>query len=440
MMGGAIWVESAGVPGKGSAFHFTIAAPPAPDFAAGARARVSGAQPQLSGKRLLIVDDNATNRLILIRQTRAWGMLARDTASPRQALEWIQRGDPFDAAILDMHMPEMDGLTLAAEIRKVETLHATPLRMPILISSSLGKREATTDALGIAAILAKPLKQSQLFDALASIFAGPALQQPAAPVAPRLDGEMAQRLPLRILVVEDNAVNQKLALRLLAQMGYRADVAGNGIEAIQALERQPYDVVLMDVQMPEMDGLEATRQICARWARADRPRVIAMTANALQGDREMCLAAGMDDYIAKPIRVNELVDALGKCNTRKGESVTDTSAIDQATFDNLFGSVGGDATFLGELIDTYLNDAPELIATLRRALAAGNADEFRRAAHSLKSNSANFGALKLSAMARDLELMGKAGTLDGAAERIARVEAEYARAQVALEQLRGRKA
>jgi CheY-like chemotaxis protein len=309
MMGGTIWVESQ--VGKGSTFHFTIAAPPAPDFQT--RARVVGEQPQLAGKRLLIVDDNDTNRLILIRQTRNWGMLTRDTASPREALEWITRGDPFDLAILDMHMPEMDGLMLAAEIRRVRAFDQTSL--PIIISSSLGKREATTDALGIAAFLLKPIRPSQLYDALAGIF-GRETEQAAAPVKPTLDAEMAKRLPLRILLAEDNAVNQKLALRLLSQMGYRADVAGNGIEAIQALERQPYDVVLMDVQMPEMDGLEATRQIRRRGEITPplhQPRIIAMTANALQGDREICLTAGMDDYIAKPIRVNELVDALGKC-------------------------------------------------------------------------------------------------------------------------------
>ena len=128
----------------------------------------------------------------------------------------------------------------------------------------------------------------------------------------KIDSQMAERLPLRVLLVEDNAVNQKLALRLLAQMGYKADLAGNGLEAIQAVERQKYDVVLMDVQMPEMDGLEASRRICARWPRGERPYIVAMTANAMQGDRERCLEAGMDDYVSKPIRVNELVAAMGK--------------------------------------------------------------------------------------------------------------------------------
>jgi CheY-like chemotaxis protein len=207
-------------------------------------------------------------------------------------------------------MAEMDGLTLAAEIRK----HRDEQALPILIASSLGKREPMARSLGIAAVLTKPLKQSQLYDALAGIFAAaaPAQVHTRGPARAAADAEMAKRLPLRILLAEDNAVNQKLALRLLSQLGYRADVAGNGIEAIQAIERQVYDVVLMDVQMPEMDGLEASRQICRRWSRDVRPRIIAMTANAMQGDREMCLAAGMDDYVSKPIRVPELAEALSK--------------------------------------------------------------------------------------------------------------------------------
>jgi CheY-like chemotaxis protein len=249
---------------------------------------------------------------------------------------------------------------------------------------------------------------------------------------------MAKRLPLRILLAEDNTTNQKLALRLLQQMGYRADVAGNGLEAIEALARQPYDVVLMDVQMPELDGLEATRQICLRWTRSERPRIIAMTANAMQGDREMCLAAGMDDYIAKPIRVNELVEALNKCPQRrqKGEPVTETNVIDEKAFNELVASVGGDTAFLSELIDTYFSDATELLAAMRRALTDGKVEEFRRAAHSLKSNSANLGAMRLSGLAKELEMMGKAGVLDGAADKIARAESEYAQVKDALEQKR----
>jgi len=305
LMGGTMWVES--TVGTGTTFHFTLLAEAAP--LTEKRARLSGEHPLLRERRLLIVDDNPTNRRILVEYTRAWGMLARETGSPHEALEWLRRGDPFDVAVLDMAMPEMDGGTLAAEIRALRDAHA----LPLVLCSSLGKREAVGDTSLFAAYIAKPLKPSQLFDALASVLTPDiAAPKPAVP-RPRLDPEMATRLPLRILVAEDNAVNQKLALRLLGQMGYRADVAGNGLEAIEALGRQRYDVILMDVQMPELDGLDATRQICDRWPREQRPRIVAMTANAMQGDRELCLAAGMDDYVSKPIRLEELVAALSRC-------------------------------------------------------------------------------------------------------------------------------
>jgi CheY-like chemotaxis protein len=208
-----------------------------------------------------------------------------------------------------MHMPEMDGLALAAALR--QTPHGAAL--PLIMFSSLGRREAGAEASGFAAHLNKPLKPSQLFDVLAGLFAGDAERAPRpAARSAAIDPEMARRHPLAILLAEDNAVNQKLALRLLSQMGYRADVAGNGLEAVQAVARQRYDVVLMDVQMPELDGLDATRQIRAGQPAGGQPRIIAMTANAMQGDRELCLAAGMDDYVSKPIRVDELVDALGR--------------------------------------------------------------------------------------------------------------------------------
>jgi CheY-like chemotaxis protein len=240
-------------------------------------------------------------------------MLTRATASPSEALDWLHRGEPFDLAILDLKMPEMDGVELADEIRKLEVEREVNTRLPLVLFTSLGGRETARESREFAATLTKPLRQSALFDILMNIFAGQ--PQPASkPAKTRatLDPEMASRHPLRILVAEDNVVNQKLALRLLSQMGYRADVAANGLEVSQAVERQPYDVILMDVQMPEMDGLEATRKLCAQLADPQRPRIIAMTANVMQGDREMCLEAGMDDYIGKPIRVEELVTALNR--------------------------------------------------------------------------------------------------------------------------------
>jgi signal transduction histidine kinase/CheY-like chemotaxis protein len=307
LMGGTTWVESAG-PGHGSTFHFTIRFQRA-DLPKGTRRDLVGAQPALQGKRILVVDDNATNRRILVLQAAKWGMVVHDTEAPEQALKILIQ-DSFDLAILDMHMPSMDGATLAARIREAGQ------SLPLVLFSSAGSKEAS-DGL-FAARLAKPLRQSQLFDTLATLLADEGARgHVAAPTQPRIDPHTASRHALRILLAEDNVVNQKLALRLLQQMGYRADLASNGLEAIECVARQTYDVVLMDVQMPEMDGFEASRHITTRWPAGQRPRIIAMTANAMQGDRELCLAAGMDDYVSKPIRVDELVAALMSVPTRQ---------------------------------------------------------------------------------------------------------------------------
>jgi signal transduction histidine kinase/DNA-binding response OmpR family regulator/putative methionine-R-sulfoxide reductase with GAF domain len=310
LMGGSMWAESGG-PGQGSSFHFTIANKPT-ELPVGTRREFIGEQVALKGKRILVVDDNATNRRILALQTAKWGMVVQDTEFPARALEMLGK-EPYDLAIVDMHMPEMDGAMLAARIR--EASHT----LPLVLFSSLGRKEAADGP--FAATLAKPLRQSQLFDTLVSLLSEDATPRPAtAPVKPRIDAEMAKRHPLRILLAEDNVVNQKLAMRLLLQMGYRADLASNGIEAIESVARQRYDVVLMDVQMPEMDGLEASRRITAKYTPEQRPRIIAMTANAMQGDREECLAAGMDDYVTKPIRVDALVEALLDAHQRAAGS------------------------------------------------------------------------------------------------------------------------
>ncbi|HZQ05275.1 MAG TPA: response regulator, partial [Anaerolineae bacterium] len=436
LMGGTMWVESR--KGEGSTFHFTIRAEASP-LVVRARRDLSGAQEALEGKRVLIVDDNATNRRILTMQTRNWGMMARETASPHEALAWLERGDPFDIAILDLHMPEMDGVALGRAIRNLpsqQTHDGAGDGLPLVLFSSLGRREPGSEDVGFAAYLTKPIKPSQLYDALVNILERETV--PAAPqggsVTTQLDPTLSQRLPLRILLAEDNAVNQKLALRLLAQMGYRADVAANGLEVLDALERQPYDVILMDVQMPEMDGLEASRRINAKYPRASRPRIVAMTANAMQGDREMCIAAGMDDYLTKPVRVNELVEALTRVKPTAPRA-DDAQVIDPATFENLKATMGAD--FIGELIDTFLEDSPQLIAQMKTALKQNDADSFRRAAHSLKSNSNNFGAFQLAALSKELEMTAKTGNLNGTADKITALETEFARVRLVLERKRG---
>jgi signal transduction histidine kinase/DNA-binding response OmpR family regulator len=311
LMGGSMRAESAGL-GRGTTFTFTVLAPLADSPQAHRRALL-GQQPALAGKRMLVVDDNATNRKILALQAGKWGMQVRDSESAGEALRWLEDGEVFDVAVFDMHMPEMDGLALAARARTLRPV------LPLVLFTSLGRREAGDTGGLFTAYLNKPLRQSQLFDTLAGLFVSP--DEPKAHAMPARAANSPEGLavthPLRILLAEDNIVNQKLALRLLQQMGYRADLASNGIEAVDAVGRQAYDAVLMDVQMPEMDGLEASRQITARWPAGERPRIVAMTANAMQGDREMCLAAGMDDYLTKPIRVPQLVEALLKTQARK---------------------------------------------------------------------------------------------------------------------------
>ncbi|HLO18102.1 MAG TPA: response regulator, partial [Anaerolineales bacterium] len=316
MMGGSIQVQSEGIPGKGSTFSFTIHAEPATIPGRNSQKEVNGLRASLRGKRLVIVDDNPTNRRILHLQTQKWGMVTRETGAPKQVLKWLKAGECFDLAILDMHMPEMNGVELAQAIRKLPN----GKDLPLALLSSLGHRESHVEETDFIACLHKPLKPSQLFDALVGIFATVVPEEKSKPLPerPHFDPETGRRHPLRILLAEDNLVNQKVALRILEQSGYRADIASNGKEALESIARQIYDVILMDVQMLEMDGLEATHQILARWpTRKDRPSIIAMTADAMQSDREMCLAAGMDDYVAKPIRVPELMEALGKVKARK---------------------------------------------------------------------------------------------------------------------------
>ena len=302
LMGGKMWAES--VEGMGSAFHFTIQAQPTTLTQDEPVLEL----PHLKDRRLLIVDDNETNRRILTLQAENWEMIPVSYASPLAALNAMKAGERFDLAILDMHMPEMDGIVLSQEIRKIESEQTSPT--PLIMLTSLGWRDLA-DISNFASFLTKPVKQSNLYNAMVGALSGGGTHPISAVKLDQVfDSTLATRIPLRILLAEDNAVNQKLALRMLERMGYRADVAGNGLEVLDALERQHYDLIFMDVQMPEMDGLETTRVIRHKLPRERQPHIIAMTANAMQGDREECLAAGMNDYVSKPIKVQELQAAL----------------------------------------------------------------------------------------------------------------------------------
>jgi CheY-like chemotaxis protein len=342
-----------------------------------------------------------------------------------EALELIRGGDPFDVAILDMQMPELDGLALAREIRR----HRSAERLPLILLTSLGRREQAEEA-HFAARVTKPIRPSQLYDLLLDVLGDSATAAPPERAAEPEPVTATEHAGLRVLVAEDNPVNQRLARLLLEKLGHRADLVANGAEAVAALERRRYDVILMDVQMPEMDGLEATRLIHERWAAA-RPRIIAVTAGAMSGDRERCLAAGMDDYLSKPIRPEELAAALAEV------AAPASAALDASALQRLVEMLGDDSA-LGELIDTFLAEAPNLVSTLRRAVADSDADGLRRAAHTLKSNAATFGADTLAELCRKLEDMAEAQTFGGAQELVARVEAEYEQLASALEKIRGR--
>jgi len=302
LMGGRIWAESAD--GQGSTFHFEIRTAPGPAAHPGfVRSSAAG----LAGRRVLIVDDNATSRRILALQVGSWGLVAQAVATPEEGEDWLGRGEPCDVAVVDQPMPGRDSPTLLRRLRE----QPGRAELPVILLTALGASGPVPADLGLAAQLAKPVKAMALHDTLAGILTGHARHAARRRAAPDVaQRRLAELHPLAILLAEDNVTNQRVAQLILGRLGYRADLANNGLEAIAALERQPYDVVLMDVQMPEMDGLTAAREICARWPVARRPRLVAMTANAMVGDRDDCMAAGMDDYVAKPVQLADLEAAI----------------------------------------------------------------------------------------------------------------------------------
>jgi PAS domain S-box-containing protein len=306
LMDGSLIASSSGVGGEGSTFRLRIRVPIATEGVEEAPTRELGV---VRGRRALIVDDNATNRRILELQLGRWEMDVKTTASPDEALGWVKEGETFDVALFDLNMPELDGVALAGAVRRATGKR----RVPVIILSSVGPPESRDPS--VVAMLTKPVKPSALHDAVAEALGAAPARREAARADDRFDG-MGESHPLRILLAEDNAMNRRLALILLERMGYAADVATNGLEVLEAVEGGTYDVILMDIQMPEMDGLEATRQIHERWAVGARPRIVALTANAMVEDREATAEAGMDDYLAKPIRPPDLADALRRTSRR----------------------------------------------------------------------------------------------------------------------------
>ncbi len=414
LMGGTMWVESVeSVEGEGSTFHVTITAQPAD---VPARAAAAGVPSDLAGKRVLVVDDNAINRRILDLQTQAWGLSCVAFESAAEALDAIERGEAFDLAIVDMHMPSMDGVSLAHRLRSLRA------ELPIVLYTSLGADELDPV---FAAVVTKPVKQSQLFDVLVSLLSNGVVEPAVSDIGPT--ATLGERHPLRILLAEDNTVNQQIALLVLESMGYRADVAANGIEAVDAVRDLPYDLVLMDVQMPEMDGLEATRRIRAGSPSA-QPRIVAMTANAMQGDREACLAAGMDDYLAKPIRPEELAAALvGTPALRAAATQLDASALTRLQ------AIAPNAESFAKLVASFLDNGAVLVASMAAAAGSGDVDGLRRAAHTLKSNAASFGATDLSELCAALEGRARAGSVGDADSAVTHIARAFDGARAALE-------
>lgn len=306
LMGGNITVESSGIAGEGSLFRFTVCLPAAQE---GLNHWAIRQGTPLAGKTLLAVDDTPANLLVLQRLGEHWGMQVYAYADAKQAFSHIASGKSFDIAVVDMQMPEIDGCMLARQLAQ----HPQLCNQPRLMLSSLGHQLTEEERALFGAILSKPIRANQLFEALLRLTQPIIENLPPQPTAPPLPSFSDA---LRLLLVEDNPVNQRVAGHLLGKLGMQSDLAGNGLEALNALRRQAYDVVLMDVQMPEMDGLEATRHIVDEWPTEQRPHIIAMTANAMEGDREICLAAGMNDYIAKPIRLDDLREALQRARQR----------------------------------------------------------------------------------------------------------------------------
>jgi signal transduction histidine kinase/CheY-like chemotaxis protein/HPt (histidine-containing phosphotransfer) domain-containing protein len=449
LMGGTVGVKSR--QGEGSTFWFTLRLPLAPP-------EVAPAMPAegLRNMRVLVVDDSAVNQRVLHEQITSWGMRSESVGSGRDALARLREaaaaGDPYRIALVDDQMPDMDGEMLGRAVTADPALRDIMLVMLTSMSQS-GDLRRVSEA-GFAAHLVKPIRQSQLFDVLATVWAA-RRQGPGAPLVTLETTHRVRRatagrpaeapLNARILLAEDNAVNQKVALKMLEKLGCRVDVAANGREALEMLDLLPYDAVLMDCRMPELDGYEATREIRRSEQGTQRHvPVIAMTAHAMQGDREKCLAAGMDDYVTKPVNAAALRAALRQWvragvveprDTAGGPAATAKApeGLDQEIMTAMRELAGGtDAAFVAELIAMYLQTAREHIAAMRKAATAADGAAMMRAAHSLKGSSAQLGAHRLAEACQELEQRAAQGSLAGAPSLVERIEREFERVSNAL--------
>ncbi|OEZ93511.1 signal transduction histidine-protein kinase BarA [Janthinobacterium sp. HH106] len=449
MMGGNIVLQS--VAGQGSSFAVTVVVGEvAPEDAPAAPPpRVS-----LNALNVLIVDDNATNRSILLQHAIEWQMAAASAADGAEALDLLQgalrSGRPFDLAIIDMRMPVMDGAELVRAIKGDARMAALKIIMLSSIDASADLRQVT--ALGVEYCLTKPVRALELRHCIEAVggFGTLAPATAALPAPPDTAAPAASQAPLRMLLVEDNAINQEIALAMLEDTGYEATPADNGRRALALWERYPFDVILMDCQMPEMDGFEATRRLRRMEAQQGRSRtpIIALTANAILGDRELCLEAGMDDYLAKPYTRAALLAMLARwrppaaaetaaeavpAQAAPAAPAETSSILDAAALQNLRAMRRpGRPDVLGRIIDLFYSDAPRLLGQLEVAAGASDAAALQLAAHTLKSSCANVGALGLSATCREIEQYARGNDVGSALQHIRGIQQELDRVLAAL--------
>ncbi len=440
LMGGRVWAESE--PGQGSTFFFEVRLEPV----RGSFERRVEVPAELTGREVLIVDDNATNRRVLAELVRHWGGRPTSVASGPEALDELRwaaaRGTPFPLVLLDGMMPEMDGYQVAERIRQDPALAGTGVVM--LTSADRQGDAARCRALGVG-FLVKPVKPTELNRAIAAAFASPGGGAKAAPTVATTPAATADSKvrPLRILVAEDNAVNQRVITGLLAKGGHAVTLAGDGRQAVAAFDAGAFDVVLMDVQMPEMDGFEATAAIRQRDAvMGRRTPVVAMTAHAMKGDRERCLKAGMDEYVSKPVQRGELLRVLAWAAgiaVVPAEPISATAPtppprgqlppLDRAA---AVERLGGDEELFAEVAAVFRGDAPKLIDELNRAVATNDAATVRRAAHGLKGAAGYVGGGPTAAAAEEVERIGASGDLSAAGEALELLTGEVARLTAAL--------